>query len=97
VGRYCRLHCDVELSGAHPIGIHARELQAIAPHPLHPINTIYFPLTMDVEMGDVGYDIDIDVGASLNTTSAPPPPPPPQQQQQDVSSAWRVAVAVSRL
>jgi hypothetical protein len=51
---------------------------------------------MDVEMGDVGYDIDIDVGASLNTTSAPPPPPQ-QQQQQDVSSAWRVAVAMSRL
>jgi hypothetical protein len=48
---------------------------------------------MDVEMGDVGYDIDIDVGASLNTTSAPPPQ---QQQQQDVSSARRVAVAVSR-
>ena len=46
---------------------------------------------MDVEMGDVGYDIDIDVGASLNTTSAPPPP------QQDVSSARRVAVDVSRL
>ena len=50
---------------------------------------------MDVEMGDVGYDIDIDVGASLNTTSAPPPPPPPQQQ--DVSSAQRVAAAVSGL
>jgi hypothetical protein len=49
---------------------------------------------MDVEMGDVGYDIDIDVGASLNTTSAPPPQ---QQQQQDVSSAWRVAAAMSRL
>ena len=49
---------------------------------------------MDVEMGDVGYDIDIDVGASLNTTSAPPPPPP---QQQDVSSAQRVAAAVSGL
>ena len=44
---------------------------------------------MDVEMGDVGYDIDIDVGASLNTTNAPPPP------QQDVSSAQRVAAAMS--
>lgn len=74
-----------------PIGIQARELQAIAPHPLQPANTTYFPLIMDVEMGDVGYDIDIDVGASLNTTSAPPPP------QQDVSSAQRVAAAMTGL
>ena len=50
---------------------------------------------MDVEMGDVGYDIDIDVGASLDSTSAQPQPQ--RQQQQEVSSEWRAVVAMSRL
>ncbi|KAF3007923.1 hypothetical protein E8E13_011175 [Curvularia kusanoi] len=44
---------------------------------------------MDVEMGDVGYDIDIDVGASIGTTSAQPQQQPePTTQGDSVPAAY---------
>lgn len=42
-----------------------------------------FTATMDVEMGDVAYDIDIDVGAGVQTSAQP---------QQQVGCAARDAV-----
>lgn len=76
------------MSAVPSIGIQTSQLDSTPPRLPSRLNHLpLIILNMDVEMGDVGYDIDIDVGASVETTSAQP--------QQQVSSAWRAAVAVS--
>lgn len=61
----------------------SRNLELTSNHPTHPLSQIctYFTAKMDVEMGDAAYDIDIDVGAGVQTSAQP---------QQQVSRARRV-------